>query len=121
MNNYTIRIDIIENNKYNKIQRYNLVKNINLCFIIINTNLEDKESTITDFKSIESNKNYGSILLKHVINDIKNYNKKHLEKISRICLDDMTERYRQKHNIYIKFGFIYKNNYGPEMILNLYE
>lgn len=56
-------------------------------------------------------KGNGSFLLNHVI---------HLAKINKfvITLDDMSTRYRMNNNIYIKYGFKYCYEDGPEMILN---
>ncbi len=36
-----------------------------------------------------------------------------------IELDDMSDNYRKKRNIYTKFGFSYTNDIGPEMMLIL--
>jgi ribosomal protein S18 acetylase RimI-like enzyme len=43
--------------------------------------------------------------------------KKH--EVKEIYLDDMSDNYRKKSNIYIKFGFTYIDDYGPEMVLVL--
>ncbi len=92
--------------------RYNLFcanERVGYLNIIINCN--EKSSTITDFSCVKFGKGFGSILLKSVINEIKNL------KINIIMLDDMTNRYRQTHNIYLKFGFKYLYDSGPEMEL----
>jgi GNAT superfamily N-acetyltransferase len=39
--------------------------------------------------------------------------------VIKIILDDMSDNCRQKHNIYIKNGFRYVHDYGPEMELTL--
>jgi hypothetical protein len=55
------------------------------------------------------NKGEGTILL----NDVIIY-ANHIFK--NILLDDMTTRYREDHNIYIKYGFKYIHDDGPEML-----
>jgi len=43
---------------------------------------------------------------------------KELDFIS-IVLDDMSDNYRKSNNLYLKLGFKYVNEYGPEMIMLL--
>jgi len=57
------------------------------------------------------NQGYGSILLYNLIE----YCKKN--EIKNIILDDMSDRFNQKNNIYLKFGFRYIINGLPEMEL----
>ena len=40
-------------------------------------------------------------------------------KIKVVFLDDMSDQYRNLHNIYKKFGFKYLHDFGPEMKLTL--
>ena len=54
-------------------------------------------------------KGIGSMLLKCLIEYCKQHN------ICKIVLDDMTDYYRQPNNIYLKHGFKYVNETGPEM------
>jgi len=54
----------------------------------------------------------GSILLKHAIDDTFNNNGLQIE------LDDVSARSRKSKNIYVKFGFEYVYDGGPEMILH---
>lgn len=89
----------------------NLNKQLGHLNIIINFN--ENTATITDFESIAHNNGYGSILLDHVIKWVID------SKCKVICLDDMSERYRQTHNIYLKFGFEYLYDSGPEMELKI--
>jgi len=56
------------------------------------------------------NDGIGSLLLNQLIEFAKN------QRITQIMLDDMTDRYRKQHNIYLKHGFKYINEFGPEMI-----
>ena len=60
---------------------------------------------------VQRGKGIGSILIKEIIKYAKSNN------IKKIILDDMTDNYRQSHNIYIKHGFCYVDDYGPEMEL----
>ena len=93
---------------------YNLyVKEHKMSYINIIVNINEKSSILTDFTSIKPNKGFGSKVLNYVINDMKN------EFVNKITLDDMSTAYREKHNIYIKFGFTYLYEYGPEMVLFL--
>jgi len=55
------------------------------------------------------NKGIGSILLDKIIQYAKN------NRVKKIVLDDMTDNYRQSNNIYLKHGFTYLNEDGPEM------
>jgi GNAT superfamily N-acetyltransferase len=55
----------------------------------------------------------GDKILKYAIQDAKTYQTKH------ITLDDMSDNYRKKRNIYSKNGFYYLEENGPEMQLDL--
>lgn len=59
-------------------------------------------------------KGYGTLLLRKIIFQctLKDY-------IKYITVDDMSDNYRSEHNIYLKHGFRYIADTGPEMILNL--
>ena len=94
---------IYDNKKKSKIVGY-------ITYVISNNNC-----TITSINIIKPNKGYGTILLNEVIKDIKEY----FSNIKQIDLDDMSDQFRKEHNIYIKFGFKYINDYGPEMELLL--
>jgi hypothetical protein len=86
-------------------------KQIGFIDIIINYN--DNTATIIDFLCINQNNGNGTILLNFIIEEMKKL------KIKSILLDDMTDRYRDIHNIYLKFNFIYIHENGPEMELIL--
>ena len=58
-------------------------------------------------------KGMGDYLLKNVIRYAKENNIKEIE------LDDMTDRFSQKDNIYLKNGFVYLSKGSPEMTLKL--
>jgi hypothetical protein len=74
--------------------------------VVFNYSLQE-----TIIVSIRSNlKGCGSLLLDHIARESRKKN------IDKITLDDMSDRFRQAHNIYVKFGFIYRDNTGPEMI-----
>ena len=68
---------------------------------------------IADFNVNEEyqNKGYGSLLMEYLIDHCKENN------IRKIILDDMSDRFNQEHNIYLKFGFKYISNNFPEMEL----
>lgn len=105
-----ISIDISYEDKNNIGYRFNLTEtNKKLGYLNIIFNYNEKTAIITDFSCIETNKGYGSILLNYVIQEMKK------KDISKISLDDMSKQYRQQHNIYLKFGFTYIFDYGPEM------
>lgn len=55
------------------------------------------------------NKGIGSILLNQLIQYAKN------NRINKIVLDDMSDNYKLPNNIYLKHGFHYVNENGPEM------
>ena len=55
------------------------------------------------------NKGIGSILLNQLIQYAKN------NYVKKIVLDDMTDNYRIPNNIYLKHGFQYVDENGPEM------
>ena len=59
------------------------------------------------------NNGYGSIILHHLIEYCIN------NQIKYITLDDMSDRFNQKNNIYLKFGFTYIHYGFPEMKLNI--
>jgi len=59
------------------------------------------------------NKGIGTNLLNHIINSSKKYN------IKTVHLVDESKNYRTSHNIYIKYGFKYLNNYNRKMIFML--
>lgn len=59
------------------------------------------------------NKGYGSVLL----NEIKKYCR--TKQIKEIHLDDCSNNFNKKNNIYIKNGFIYETPKQPEMIFYL--
>jgi GNAT superfamily N-acetyltransferase len=67
-------------------------------------------NTILSIESVEQGKGYGSFLLHYAISFLKR------EGYTCIYLDDMSDRYRKSHNIYIKHGFEYLYEDGPEMI-----
>ena len=94
--------------------RYNLMSpDIKLAYLNIIIDYNDNSSIITDFSCINTNKGSGSILLNFVIREMTKI------QIKNITLDDMSNRYRQSHNIYLKFGFSYLYEFGPEMELLL--
>jgi len=70
-------------------------------------------NTILCLDSCEQGKGYGSELLERIIEYMRE------QGYSSIHLDDMSDRARKPHNIYVKFGFRYVHEYGPEMILLL--
>lgn len=55
----------------------------------------------------------GNKLMKGIINYVKNNN------MDVIYLDDMSQRSRTFHNLYVKNGFKYQYDHGPEMVLYL--
>jgi GNAT superfamily N-acetyltransferase len=69
-----------------------------------------KEMTVIDIKSTYTGKEYGSHLLVHACNEAKKRG------ITKVILDDCSDRYRAEHNIYIKLGLTYDDCvFGPEM------
>jgi hypothetical protein len=81
-------------------------------FIVFIVCFEDLNCVIMDFNINYEQKGYGTILLNEVISILR----KKYSNIRTIELDDMTDRYRQPNNIYVKFGFTYKQDHGPEMV-----
>lgn len=64
-----------------------------------------------NINNIYQNKGNGTTLLYNLIKYCKNNN------IKTIFLDDMSDRFNQQHNIYLKFGFTYIEYGFPEMKL----
>lgn len=96
--------------------KYNLINSITkFGYLNIIINYNEQSSTITDFYCTYTNKGHGSILMNFVIDEMKKIH------IKCITLDDMSNRYRNLHNIYLKFGFKYIHNDGPEMEMNICE
>jgi GNAT superfamily N-acetyltransferase len=67
--------------------------------------------TIMWLESVVKNHGYATELIQYCINLLKKRGEKW------VLLDDMTTRYRKSHNVYIKLGFQYVDDGGPEMIL----
>jgi ribosomal protein S18 acetylase RimI-like enzyme len=76
---------------------------------------KDNKATLTWIKTQKENrkKGYASTLLYHMIEYCRQYG------FSEINLDDMTDNYRKDNNLYIKHGFKYLDDNGPEMVLCL--
>ena len=64
---------------------------------------------------IYRNKGYATKLL----NEIKNYLIKNNFNVNKIILDDCTDNFNTKNNLYLKFGFKYITNGEPEMEIYL--
>lgn len=81
-----------------------------------NASVNDNEMTITWFETnkIYRKKGLGDKLLKHVIEYARNNG------ISRILLDDMSDKAFKRNNIYLKNGFVYLEDGHPEMVLELF-
>lgn len=75
--------------------------------------LRDDELYISYFH-VDKNKRGKGIGMK-LLNNIIKYSKKY--GIETVHLVDESERYRDEHNIYIKYGFKYKE--GKKMIYNI--
>lgn len=94
-------------------------KDESLLFGYIDYDISENNKTvfICDFLIYEAcrGKGYGKYLLtcfyNHIIEKYK--------EIKKIILIDCTTRYRQKDNIYLKFGFKYVNKYEPDMKLKI--
>jgi GNAT superfamily N-acetyltransferase len=83
-----------------------------LGFIDIVIDIETKEMDIIELYVEEKYRGhkYGSMLIDHVIEKSK------INNILVINVDDMSDRYRQFDNIYLKNGFKYVDEDGPEMV-----
>lgn len=104
--------NLYSDDNYCKSYKYILLdKNTELGYLNITINFIKNKSIITDFYCVKTNNGYGSILLSYVIDEMKKL------KIKSISLDDMTKRYRETHNIYLKYNFKYLHESGPEMKL----
>jgi hypothetical protein len=97
--------------------KYIIIKLIyNLSIIgIIQAVIIDKCCTINliNINNKYQNLGYGTLILSKLIDYCKN------NKIINILLDDMSDRFNEKNNIYIKNGFKYLQKDFPEMILKL--
>jgi hypothetical protein len=97
-------------------QKYKDINDYSFSFIQYIVDIKNKDANVLTLKTnnIYKNKGYAKKLLEESLNYLK------LKKIKKIELDDMSDRSWEDHNIYIMFGFKYKNNYPePEMILYL--
>ena len=72
----------------------------------------DKDDiTIVDLYSSTYKEGIGTYLMLHACKEAKKRG------VKNITLDDCSERYRQKHNIYTKLGMVYvDSDGGPEMV-----
>jgi len=117
--------EVVEDNQYHKFiftihdYKENTISNSGISkeseikgYIVFIVCFQDLNCIIMDFNINYEQKGYGTILLNEVIDTLK----KKYSIIRTIELDDMTDRYRQPNNIYLKFGFTYKEDHGPEMI-----
>lgn len=68
--------------------------------------IEDNVMTILFLKSVV--KGQGTILLRFILNYAYNL-------VDKIVLDDDSDMYRSPNNIYVKHGFRYVEDWGPEM------
>ena len=77
--------------------------------------IEDNIINIVSLKTNEKyyNKGYASKLLEYIINYAKNNN------YSKIILDDVSDMFMKKNNIYIKHNFTYIKDGLPEMVLKV--
>lgn len=76
---------------------------------------QDKhQATIMDMfvQEDQRGKGVGSQLLQKCLNMLPNT-------VQTVEVDDMSDRQRLPHNIYLKHGFQYVHEFGPEMILRL--
>lgn len=95
-----------------------LIRFNNKCIIAWSTliiNKQENEATLTWIKTNNEyqKKGYASKLINHMINYCRD------SQISEINLDDMTDNYRKDNNLYLKNGFKYVDDNGPEMFLSL--
>lgn len=87
-------------------------------YIEYDINMENREVCIKDFLIYEQcrGKGYGRFLLTKFYNYIlKNYK----NKVDKIELVDCSERYNNKNNIYLKFGFNYVQLNEPDMEIKI--
>jgi GNAT superfamily N-acetyltransferase len=68
-----------------------------------------KEMTVLFVNSSVQGKGLGTLLLSAVIITAGN------EGIEKVTLDDVSNNYRKRDNIYLKLGFRYEKKFGPEM------
>lgn len=76
-------------------------------------NFEYQNATVVFLEVKEQGKGYGTRLMEEFLKDAKK------KGMRRVLVDDMSDRYRKPHNIYINFGFQYLKESGPEMLKNL--
>jgi GNAT superfamily N-acetyltransferase len=100
-----------QNNLQNIIIKIIINNNIGLLHAIIQENICNL-NTLNIEKEYQ-NKGYGSILLNYLIKYCKENN------INYITVDDMSDNFNKKNNIYVKFGFTYIVKGFPEMILSI--
>jgi len=84
-------------------------KSIGLLHGIINE--DNCNINVLNVKNEFQNNGLGSMLIQELINYCSNND------IKNITLDDMSDRFNQSHNIYMKFNFKYIMKGFPEMIL----
>jgi len=71
---------------------------------------EEARITVVNVNKEYQGKGLATNLLKKVFEYLRNLN------FISIVLDDMTDNYRKSNNLYLKLGFEYQQEYGPEMI-----
>jgi hypothetical protein len=70
-------------------------------------------NTILSLEAYIPDRGYGTDALQKGIAYIREQGYTH------VLLDDMSDRYRKLHNIYVNHGFRYVHEHGPEMVLDL--
>jgi len=83
------------------------LKNIDNSFGHIQISIDNNTMTVTSLYSRK--KGCGTKLMMYSCKEQYDNGIKYIE------LDDCSERYREDHNIYVKFGMKYVDEYGPEM------
>lgn len=81
-------------------------------FIEVVFHNDDRGMTVIDLQSTVPDKEHGTHLMKHACTAALSRG------ITKVRLDDCSDRYRKDHNIYTKVGMLYETDGGPEMTGN---
>jgi GNAT superfamily N-acetyltransferase len=93
------------------------IEPVDASYLEVFLNVEEGSAHIMNLLTVEPylGKGYASKLLNHLINDML----KKDGQFNSLTVDDMSDRFMQNHNIYIKHGFEYFLAGLPEMVLYL--
>jgi GNAT superfamily N-acetyltransferase len=93
------------------------IEPVDTSFLEVFLNVEEGSAHIMNLLTVEPylGNGYASKLLNHLIDNVLKKDGQY----NSLTVDDMSDRFMQNHNIYIKHGFTYLVDGLPEMVLLL--